>query len=83
MPFAAADVQATNINFPNASPIYAEEVAAVTVTAPAAGTVVANWGTLIRTDVPLDYTLVELPVNPTLEYGFLQMRDRGTLHRLQ
>jgi len=42
------------------------------------GTIVADHADLIQVDYSLDYSLVELPVNPTGTYGFLQMRDRGT-----
>lgn len=43
------------------------------------GTVVANSATLVQLDSALDYTLVELPTNPTSTYGFLQMRDTGAV----
>jgi hypothetical protein len=42
------------------------------------GTVVATSATLVRVNAALDYSLVQLPVNPTPSYGFLQMRDRET-----
>jgi len=39
------------------------------------GIIEADGGTLIRTDVALDYSLVLLPVNVTPTYGYLQLRD--------
>ncbi|MFB6257529.1 MAG: trypsin-like peptidase domain-containing protein [Flavobacteriales bacterium] len=39
--------------------------------------VVSNSSTLICTDADLDYTLVELPTNPTGTYGFLSFRSSG------
>lgn len=44
-----------------------------------AGTVIAASGTLVKTDAPLDYTLIQLPTNPTGTYGFLQMRAQGAV----
>ncbi|XXF75616.1 serine protease [Myxococcaceae bacterium GXIMD 01537] len=44
-----------------------------------AGTIVASSGTLIKTDAPLDYTLIQLPTNPTATYGFLQLRPAGAV----
>lgn len=41
------------------------------------GTVIATSGTLVRTNSPLDYTLIRLPTNPTGTYGFFQMRSTG------
>ena len=41
------------------------------------GTVVATSVTLVRANPDLDYSLVRLPVNPTAEYGFLQLRAAG------
>ena len=41
------------------------------------GTVVATSGTLIQADENLDYTLIELPTNPTPTYGYLQLRTTG------
>ncbi len=38
------------------------------------GTVVANSALLIKTNALFDYTLVQLPTNPTGTYGYLQMR---------
>lgn len=43
----------------------------------ASADVVANSSTLICTDPDLDYTLLELPNNPTSTYGFLQFRASG------
>jgi hypothetical protein len=39
------------------------------------GTVAATSGTLVKTDSALDYSLVKLPVNPSINYGWLQFRD--------
>ncbi|MEO8198231.1 MAG: serine protease [Thermoanaerobaculia bacterium] len=39
------------------------------------GTIVATSATLIRTNATIDYTLVQLPVDPTPTYGYLQMRS--------
>ncbi|HZI04021.1 MAG TPA: serine protease, partial [Archangium sp.] len=44
-----------------------------------AGTVVATSATLVKTDAPRDYTLVQLPTNPTSAYGFLQLRPTGAV----
>lgn len=41
------------------------------------GTILASSGTLIRTNSPLDYSLIQLPTNPTGTYGFFQMRAAG------
>lgn len=41
------------------------------------GTVVADTGTLVKFDEGLDYALIQLPVNPTPTYGFLQLRETG------
>ncbi|HXU46075.1 MAG TPA: serine protease [Thermoanaerobaculia bacterium] len=41
------------------------------------GVILANSATFVKTSVGLDYTLVQLPVNPTGTYGFLQMRTSG------
>lgn len=38
---------------------------------------VAQSATLLCTDGDLDYTLLQLPVNPTATYGFLSMRSSG------
>ncbi len=43
------------------------------------GTVVATSATLVKTDAPRDYTLVQLPTNPTSTYGFLQLRPTGAV----
>lgn len=43
------------------------------------GTVLANGGTLVRTNSPLDYSLILLPTNPTGTYGFFQMRAGGAV----
>ncbi|HEX5744632.1 MAG TPA: serine protease [Archangium sp.] len=43
------------------------------------GTVVATGATLVKTDAPRDYTLVQLPTNPTSTYGFLQLRATGAV----
>ncbi|MCP5104456.1 MAG: PKD domain-containing protein [bacterium] len=39
------------------------------------GVVEASAGTLVATDVDLDYSLILLPVNITPTYGYLQFRD--------
>jgi hypothetical protein len=44
-----------------------------------AGTIVASSGTLIKTDAPRDYTLIQLPTNPTGVYGFLQLRPTSAV----
>jgi len=41
------------------------------------GTVVATSTILIQTDVPLDYSLLKLPVNVSSTYGYLQFRNAG------
>ncbi len=41
------------------------------------GEVVATAVTLVRTHPDLDYSLVRLPVNPTADYGYLQLRAAG------
>ncbi|HET9227115.1 MAG TPA: trypsin-like peptidase domain-containing protein, partial [Thermoanaerobaculia bacterium] len=41
------------------------------------GTVVADTGTLVKFNAGLDYALIQLPVNPTPTYGFLQLRASG------
>ena len=43
------------------------------------GTVVATGATLVKTDAPRDYTLLQLPTNPTATYGFLQLRSTGAV----
>jgi lysyl endopeptidase len=43
------------------------------------GTVVATSGTLVRTDAPRDYALVQLPTNPINTYGYLQLRNTGAV----
>ena len=43
------------------------------------GTVVATGATLVKTDAPRDYTLLQLPTNPTGTYGFLQLRSTGAV----
>ncbi len=43
------------------------------------GTVVATSATFIQNDAILDYTLVQLPTNPTGTYGFLQLRSSGAV----
>ncbi|MCP4589542.1 MAG: trypsin-like peptidase domain-containing protein [bacterium] len=43
------------------------------------GTVVATSATLVRSDWALDYTLVQLPTNPTPTYGYLQLRPSGAV----
>ncbi|MFK7798076.1 MAG: trypsin-like peptidase domain-containing protein [Aureispira sp.] len=42
-------------------------------TANATQNIVANTSTFIKTDATLDYTLVQLPVNPTPTYGYLSL----------
>ncbi|HLP46812.1 MAG TPA: trypsin-like peptidase domain-containing protein [Candidatus Kapabacteria bacterium] len=39
------------------------------------GNVAATAGTLIKTNAPMDYTLVKLPTNVSLTYGYLQLRN--------
>ena len=41
------------------------------------GPIVATTSTLVHTSATLDYTLVQLPVNPTGDYGYFQLRDAG------
>lgn len=41
------------------------------------GTIVTTSGTLVRTSDPLDYTLIQLDVNPTSTYGYFQLRESG------
>ncbi len=41
--------------------------------------VVSNSSTLICTDADLDYTLLQLPTNPTSTYGYLSFRNPGPL----
>lgn len=41
------------------------------------GVIEADAGTLVRTNGPLDYTLIQLPVNVTPTYGFLKLRASG------
>ncbi|WP_375772481.1 serine protease [Archangium gephyra] len=43
------------------------------------GTVVATSATLVKTDAPRDYTLLQLPTNPTGTYGFLQLRPTSAV----
>ncbi|WP_309894565.1 serine protease [Archangium sp.] len=43
------------------------------------GTVVATSATLVKTDGSRDYTLLQLPTNPTGTYGFLQLRSTGAV----
>lgn len=43
------------------------------------GTVAANSATLVKTDGPLDYTLVKLPSNASTNYGYLRMRNTGAV----
>ena len=43
------------------------------------GTVVATSATLVKTDAARDYTLVQLPTNPTGTYGFLQLRSTSAV----
>lgn len=43
------------------------------------GTVVATSATLVKTDAPRDYTLLQLPTNPTDTYGFLQLRSTSAV----
>lgn len=46
-------------------------------TSTASTDVVAQSSVLMCTDSDLDYTLLQLPVNPTNTYGFLSMRSSG------
>lgn len=41
------------------------------------GTVVATSATFIKTNSDLDYTLLQLPTNPTATYGYLSLRESG------
>ncbi len=41
------------------------------------GALVADTADLIQTNSTIDYTLLELPSNPTANYGYLQMREDG------
>jgi lysyl endopeptidase len=43
------------------------------------GTIAASTATLVRTDAPRDYTLVQLPTNPINTYGYLQLRSTGAV----
>jgi hypothetical protein len=43
------------------------------------GTVVADTSTLVKLNAALDYTLVQLPTNPTGTYGYLQLRSSGAV----
>jgi len=43
------------------------------------GTIISSGGTLVKTDRDLDYTLIKLHVNPTQEYGFMQLRGEVEL----
>ncbi len=43
------------------------------------GVVVATGVTLVRANADLDYSLVRLPVNPTADYGYLQLRASGAV----
>jgi hypothetical protein len=43
------------------------------------GTVVATSATLVKTDPSRDYTLLQLPTNPTGTYGFLQLRSTSAV----
>jgi PKD repeat protein len=38
------------------------------------GVVAASYGTMVKTDIDLDYTLILLPTNITSTYGYLQLR---------
>ena len=40
-----------------------------------AGDVVATSSTVVKINASLDYTLVQLPTNPTATYGYMQLRD--------
>lgn len=44
-----------------------------------AGTVVATSVTLIHANEDLDYSLVQLPINPTPTFGYLQLRASGAV----
>jgi hypothetical protein len=41
------------------------------------GTIVASSSTLIRTNSQYDYSLVQLPTNPTATYGYATFREAG------
>lgn len=41
------------------------------------GTVIATTSSLVKLSATYDYALVKLPVNPSAEYGFLQLRATG------
>jgi len=41
------------------------------------GTVAATSASFVQTDAALDYTLVKLPTNASITYGYLQMRSSG------
>ncbi|WP_224240193.1 serine protease [Hyalangium gracile] len=43
------------------------------------GTIIATSATLVKTDAPRDYTLVQLPTNPINTYGYLQLRGTGAV----
>lgn len=43
------------------------------------GTIVATSATLIRTSSELDYTLVLLPNNPSVSFGYLKLRPTGAV----
>jgi hypothetical protein len=43
------------------------------------GTIAASSATLVKTDAPRDYTLVQLPTNPINTYGYLQLRGTGAV----
>jgi hypothetical protein len=43
------------------------------------GTVIATSATLVKSDAPRDYALVQLPVNPTNSFGYLQLRASGAV----
>jgi hypothetical protein len=43
------------------------------------GTVVATSATLVKSDAPRDYALVQLPVNPVSSFGYLQLRASGAV----
>ena len=41
------------------------------------GVVASSFATLVKTNVTMDYALLQLPNNPTANYGYLQMRRGG------
>jgi len=43
------------------------------------GDVAATSGTLIKTNAPMDYTLIKLPTNVSLTYGYLQLRNTAAI----